>query len=382
MSGHRNTESGYVLVVLAAMLVILLGFAALAVDLGIMYGARTSAQRAADAAALAGAYTFIESPFSTQPESLAIARAQYIATKNTILGAPIPNSEVAVTVNYPNRLVTVNLTHVIPTFFGRVLGWTSARVSVIAHAEGSKPDKCPRPWFIPNLILASDDPPCDACAPPVGISNPPHVILEGGFPSTTVTDFAKSYMGLQPGPMGAGMAPAPFRIKPGNPSNALGPGEFFAIQLSNDPNQSGGDAYRDNIMYCGPQVNCWDTYSVKTGNMIGPTKQGTEFLLSPTPDTWSRVENGTPIYLSPSGVELYDSHQVVLAPIWDTCAAICPTGGKLTGTNVTVQVIGFARIFVKEIQGNDVLAFLAGAYGCGPAPSGGPNIPLRLVRID
>jgi Flp pilus assembly protein TadG len=47
-------EHGQVAIVVALMLVVLLGFAALVVDVGLNWAARTQAQAAADAAALAG----------------------------------------------------------------------------------------------------------------------------------------------------------------------------------------------------------------------------------------------------------------------------------------------------------------------------------------
>ena len=51
---ETREESGYIIVVLAFSIVLLLAFAAMAVDSGILYTAQTAAQRAADAAALAG----------------------------------------------------------------------------------------------------------------------------------------------------------------------------------------------------------------------------------------------------------------------------------------------------------------------------------------
>src|SRR5215468_3081304 len=63
----RNKEEGFVLVTVACILVALLAFVALGIDVGVLYGARTSAQEVADAAALAGAFTFITQPTASQP---------------------------------------------------------------------------------------------------------------------------------------------------------------------------------------------------------------------------------------------------------------------------------------------------------------------------
>ncbi len=58
-----DNERGYIIVTTAMLLVVFLGFGALAIDVGLLYSARTSAQRAADAAALAGAFTFVADKF-------------------------------------------------------------------------------------------------------------------------------------------------------------------------------------------------------------------------------------------------------------------------------------------------------------------------------
>src|SRR5438093_628052 len=99
MTSMKN--QGYVLVTFAILLSVLLGFSALAVDLGIMNSARTSAQRAADAAALAGAFTFIVDPTSPQPAT-ATQHAQQAATANNILGSAIQLGDVTVAVDNGN----------------------------------------------------------------------------------------------------------------------------------------------------------------------------------------------------------------------------------------------------------------------------------------
>ena len=78
-----DDQKGYVIVTTALLLVVLLGFGALAVDVGLLYSARTAAQRAADAAALAGAFTFVVNPASAQP-STAYDNAMSTALSNNI----------------------------------------------------------------------------------------------------------------------------------------------------------------------------------------------------------------------------------------------------------------------------------------------------------
>src|SRR5262245_46730713 len=59
--GRFGDRSG-ALALVALMLIILLGAAALSVDLGMLLAARTEAQRAADAGALSGALSLMEAP--------------------------------------------------------------------------------------------------------------------------------------------------------------------------------------------------------------------------------------------------------------------------------------------------------------------------------
>ena len=62
---NRPSESGQILILLALGIVALLGFTALAIDGGAIFFDRRSAQNAADAAALAGAYELAHDPWDT-----------------------------------------------------------------------------------------------------------------------------------------------------------------------------------------------------------------------------------------------------------------------------------------------------------------------------
>ena len=58
------------------------------------------------------------------------------------------------------------MNHSQPTFLAGVLGITALNMSVRADAEASNVgsgSNCTKPFFLPNTILASEDP-CDACA--------------------------------------------------------------------------------------------------------------------------------------------------------------------------------------------------------------------------
>ena len=65
LAGGRTGERGGVAVLVALALTALLGFAALVVDVGLLWAVRAEAQTAADAAALAGAARLADGPTRT-----------------------------------------------------------------------------------------------------------------------------------------------------------------------------------------------------------------------------------------------------------------------------------------------------------------------------
>src|SRR5215472_2723130 len=120
-----RSQRGMTLMVVCLLLIAFLGIAALCIDLGVLYTARTSAQHAADSAALAGAFTFVNSPNAIQPAAAQEAAIAAAGT-NKILGQTVSIKAGDVSVDTTNRLVTVTVsrsgTGGVPTFFGKVLG--------------------------------------------------------------------------------------------------------------------------------------------------------------------------------------------------------------------------------------------------------------------
>jgi hypothetical protein len=354
----KNAESGYVLVVVGSLLLVLVGFTALAVDVGMLLSARTQSQRAADAAALAGAFTFVLSP-QGQPAT-AEQHAIQAATSNTVMGQSVQASEVTVSVDVANQRVTDNIQRNEPTFFAQAFNLTGLGVAVQAVAEaGSSATGAAgvRPWFIPNTLFSS----VNACSPGA------QLLISGGQP----TEFARSKFGSQA------------LIRPTSPHAALSPGEFYSIDL----NGKGGSSYRDAIVSgSADQVACRNSYSLKTGNMMGPTVSGTQELIGNPPDTF--IATGQ--YGWSDGTIRDTSKSLVLAPIADLAAisGFCPDE-TVHGTNVNIAVVGFALLFIENVEhSTGVTARLINVTPCGPtAPAGDDSvgadyaIPVRLIRL-
>ena len=166
------------------------------------------------------------------------------------------------------------------------------------------------PWFIPNTILSSLDPCGAQAAGQIAIGS-----------AGRVTAWAQELVNTD----------HQFTIKPGNPQNATGPGQFYAIRLGDS---TGGNDYRTNITSCTPDsIICGQFYGVALGNMIGPTMQGVNDLVTifgtVSPDKWVSAGH----YQHPNGTVGADSHQLRRAPIWnvgDPTIGFCPGKGKLS----------------------------------------------------
>jgi Flp pilus assembly protein TadG len=82
----RTRRRGAVAVQVVVASTVLLGFAALSVDVGALYNAKGDLQRAVDAAAMAAAGQLSNFEGDTDPMALAMSAAQYSLTQNPVLG--------------------------------------------------------------------------------------------------------------------------------------------------------------------------------------------------------------------------------------------------------------------------------------------------------
>ncbi len=175
-TAHRKNERGITIVLVAISLLSLLGMAALAIDVSTLYMAHGEAQRAADAAALAGARMFATSGYTSASSTLAASdicqtsavpgaaaaanrQAEAVAAQNLIAGqaAAVQSITCNLTAANPQISVTIQRT-ALPTFFGRIWGGATNSVTATAVAEAYNPSGSAapvqvqgvKPWLIPN----------------------------------------------------------------------------------------------------------------------------------------------------------------------------------------------------------------------------------------
>ena len=372
---------GQSLVVMALFLVVLMGMAALAIDLGMLQKARADAQRAADGAALAGASAYLEKTFD---QAVAIRRADSIATANDMAGAAIVSSEVTVEFPAANQVRVRVRRDAMPLWFGRVFGINTLPVGAWATAEAAAAGtaKCLKPFALPDLWHESD------------VSEDPLLTgvndfwdLNESWTFGDDTDDCYTRTGGQPG-LGASCGydtgygstlrngdgtsedlGRVIKIKPRQPGQTITSAWFYPVRIGDN---SGGSDYKNGIACsCGPAdpttgvppatlcpsinkagepiVTVLDSVYknfTETGNMVGPTKDGVGSLVCQDPGaTWATDQ----VSGSNWGTAWRDSPRVITIGLFDPYYVqdIHSGGGLDFGLN------NFATLFLEGFQEDD-----------------------------
>lgn len=413
MRGYRRSfgnETGSVLVIVAAALVILLAISAIAIDLANFYLARTQAQRAADAAALAGAKAFVTSGCTTggctaggSQEALAEQQAVAVAAQNDIAGqAVVINPNTDVSFSYPNPYepqVTVKAGRAVPTLFAKIFGIQTANVSATATAEAYNPAgggsatlgaACLKPFLVPD------------CDPTPGHTSPgnPNCPGQGYFfdPGTG----AIAHPGVYP----AGVIGMPWTLH-----SQGAPSQWYLVGFNGAP-PSSGSALRNHIEECTPAIlSCGDTLTTTNGKKVGPTNQGIDALINANGDGLNQGQDSIDTSVGPPfpitggsnnpnpalrGKIFYDYSQspsVVTVPVY--------AGNSLKPGGSTVTIDGYMQIFIQGVDRNppsdDIDAIILNVSTCGGSPGGGGGVgggvgplvgaagspvPIRLIRTN
>lgn len=345
-TGFLKDEKGVSLAFVAMSMVVLLGFAALAIDVGMLYTAKGQAQNAADSGALAGAGNLLVSPNDdVDAKNVAV---QY-ANTHTIVNDPVAitpsNVDVTLTTGTCPAVpiangpcVTVTVGHTVPTFFARILGFDTVYIEADATAIVGPANQtaCLKPWIIPDAY--------DDLVNPVGEFNP------GDYYAQGVTSYGTNYRGPS---QDWGLQ---LTLKVGNPQTGPAPGQFYPIDLPiEDGPDTGGDRYRENIHTCNAlPVQVGDLVWTETGNMIGPTRQGVNELINKDPlASWNSTFG-----IVGSSFAAGASPRLVLIPMFDPGNP--PTSGKQQ-----LEVTNIAGFFIEVMNGDEVTGRLMPGMGVG-----------------
>jgi Flp pilus assembly protein TadG len=395
-----NRERGASLVLVGVAIVVLLSVLALASDLGILYVARNEAQRAADSAALAGAYTFASSGCMTtggcaaNGAQEAVARQQAIAVggQNFILGeaASIQNADVSF--SYPAPLepqitVTVSRTaqrqNAVPTVFAKLFSVFQSDVSATATAEaysGGVANTCAMPFLHAGTL----NPTCGAADDP-GTNGPAGQFLQ--------QDAQGNWQIKTPGLYPSGIYGEPWTLhfatsgSPGSAGSAV-PSHWYMLALSESNSKSDVRTY---ISECYPKtIACGDMLSPDPGNAVGPVSQGVIERIHASGQGMGEGQDtvdtstGPPFPIKDASGNTINgvSRSIVTVPIY--------AGAPLQpGATNRVEVIGFMELFIQDVEksGNALVvnSAILNVTGCNAnGESGGTStgipIAVRLIR--
>jgi len=274
----RRSEEGAVLVLVAFSLVVLLGMVALAVDLGMLFTGRSEAQRAADAGAHAGAGVFLIAPGNGD---MARDQARLFAENNQVRRATLDVLDQDIDVLLDSQKVRVrvyrtdNRGNPVATLFARILGIPTVDISAVAAAQtwpGDATD-CILPFAMPDRWDVWDE--------DLNVFRPagPDDVFDADRGDRYYSSMNPRDDGYYTG-YGMNSIGDPILLKPANPQNTPQPGWFYPVRL---PGSQGGADYRASIRDCWDPFNEWelgDELIKEPGNMIGPTRQGFQDILT------------------------------------------------------------------------------------------------------
>jgi Flp pilus assembly protein TadG len=292
MKNFFKSRKGNIIVLVAMSMFVFVLCLSFSIDIAQVLTARTQLQSAVDAAALAGASGLLKS------HSTATSRAVSIASKNNCLNQTV--NLAGGDVSFPaTRRIQVRTTKTIPLNFASVVGLTSVNISAMATAEVRQLSgtKGLRPFCVPQFPWVMGDP----------------VLIKAGDDKDA--------------PSRTSCWHYPCCFPPENRGNP----------------DKGGSVYRDNIMYGSDDwVYTGDELMIEPGNMVGPTKQGIDYIIDQDP---SAYWNGTDIVNSafPGNT----SPRIIKIPYFN--GDTTPKGGR-----GSIIVTGFGAFFITGMSGKDV----------------------------
>ncbi len=417
----RNGERGVTMIIVVIAMMSMLAMVALAVDVITLYAARSEAQRAADAAALAAAKMLVDAGVTGDPtlinptvqstaQTLATQAAQSVAGQSGIAGRLIAAADVTVT--FPNGgnaasfainptvNVTVQNTN-LPTFFARIWSRATLTVRATATAEGFNPSNSQalngaigvpviargvKPFLLPN---------CD----PVNANNIGSNCV-GGVPR-----FFDATTGalINPGPAPTGIIGETFNVSsnctaPG--CSTLGPataGLYYPAQMPPATDAcpatcgGGGTNFETDIECSNPRpISCSNgvvtppvQYQLPVDTTVfpegggGPAQSGVECLIHQRPgngqDTLAtpityplqiQVGNNHPLSRTPTlsaNDYITTSDSLVTVPVYEPPVGSAAPAGP-------VNIVGFLQIFIAR------------AWPAGGGPKAG-SFDVTIVNV-
>jgi len=369
-------ERGMTLVMVATGMVAFLSATMLAVDVGMLMVARSEAQNAADAGALAGAVALGFDDYDDRtPAGPAVTNAIAAATAadNGVMNAQV--SVLAEDVTFPiiNHVrVRVQRSSVrgnaLTTFIAPMFGIDTVDIGAVAVAEVSPANAmtCVKPFTVPDKWIEKQTPPWDPSDTFDLYDKKGNLLAD---PDVYIPLGQTGYTGYNAYTDRGALV----TLKAGTGNN-ITPSFYFPYSIGG---VTGADEYRENIAGCNSTVMGFDDLLLaEPGNMSGPTKQGIEDLIAKDPSArWDDYDKRVVSSMHPSP-------RVVAIPLFDP---VYYETGKVNGRYADLKVVNYMGFFIEEMQGNDVVGRVTPIGGIlsgsgGPAPVG--TFPIAIVLVQ
>jgi hypothetical protein len=412
----RSHERGVALAFVAISLVALLALGAMAIDLSMLMDARAEAQRAADAAALAGADAFRKLPGQPLATPEARKNAFEVAAKNTVYGKAVDTmgAKAGVVKNFGWGSVTTyeaneltvqvirgaapgvgdsNRVRVwvkpaeIPTFFARTLniGTRAVQAMATAHASPDAPEiNCMKPFMLSDMWFENNKTTQD--------NNTANGILDAAAASK---DGGEQWF-YEPA-----AGDTYVRYGEGTPCSGYGcgRGEYandWGTPLMIKPQQ--GNAQRQGNWYFtldGPEQNLraqieagcidagvGDVPEAEQGGKTGQVTQGTNTLIAQDPSAHWDPASKTIVGSDPKFGDWTKSPRTIIVGLFDP-KYMAGVAGKNEKIPPGVVYDNFVRVWLEQVDKNDniMVRFLGFAPGGGTGSETG-SIVLKLQLIQ
>jgi Flp pilus assembly protein TadG len=384
----RHDDRGFSLVLVGLGFVAMLSASMLAIDVGMFMNARSQAQNAADAGAHAGATALAFNSFTDHTANGPAVRGAINAAQTNLVSGAAP-SVLPEDVTFPfddatgqfdQVQVTVYRTtargNPLDTLIGRFFKHPTADIGATATATAApaNAEDCVLPFTIPDKWSDKNcpSPPCEWAPDSTfdmydkkgNLLPNPDVYIPPGQTGNTGYDPDKN-KGLQ-------------LVLKNNNQDKTAPSFYNPWD---QPGSVGGDDFRDNIAGCNSNlIEIGHNMTPENGNMVGPTKQGTDDLILLDPNAkWDTgcncVVGSDPKY----GV----SPRIRAVPLYDP---IKYEEGRQSGkSGPQLEVVNYLGFFIESVTGagqvtGRISPISGKKVGNGPAPIGAFPRAIMIVK--
>ena len=379
----RDDEHGFSYVFIGAGFLAFFSAAALALDVGFFMTARSQAQNAADAGALAGAVALVFDSYTNRSTSGPVVQSAINTGRDNVVMdglVDIQSSDVTFPLapdGQANRVRvnvfrTIDRSNPLATLIGPLLGVNTVNIDATATAEASLANamSCVKPFTIPDRWIEVNNPPWTTSSRyqryyESGSKKGQLLPVPDRYPTVGAADYNGYNMETDKGLL--------LTIRAGTGNN-IEPSMYFSWAM---PGGTGANWYTDNISGCNTSlVHFNDPIVLEPGNMVGPTNQGIDLLIAQDPGAyWNTTTKRVVSTKNPSP-------RTVPIPLFD------PEyyhSGKVNGRNADFKVANWIGFFIVGRSGNDVSGRITPITGifdgnAGPAPPGSFPRYIRLVE--